>query len=242
MKILIVEDDADTAEYMGKLLARRGFSCEISHNGYEALSAVKSLTYDVVLLDLDIPYITGLEILKKMRKLNVSVPTIAVSGLDDINNKVELLNAGADDYITKPFDSRDLIARVEAVTRRGIGNSSSSIKFGNILIDYSAQSVITEDGAPLYLTRKEYIILELLMHRKPSVVSKEVFLSHLYHNICDEPNPKIIDVFVCKLRKKLLETCGDLNTTPKIRTVWGRGYTIYLDTLENHEEFKSKQA
>lgn len=242
IKILIVEDDAETAQYIAKVLRQKNFTSEILSNGYEALYAVKSNKYDLMLLDMDLPYITGLDLLSRIRKLNISLSTIGVSGLSGVSDKIQLLEAGADDYITKPFDARELLARVEAVNRRGTVYSSSNSKFGNILIDHESQSVTTESGKEIYLTKKEYTILELLIKRKPSVVAKETFLSHLYHNICDEPNPKIIDVFVCKLRKKLINIAGDLDITPKIRTVWGRGYMIHLGQADEYSKPEVKAS
>jgi two-component system cell cycle response regulator CtrA len=246
VKILIVEDHVETGKFLVNALKQKNFVSELLHNGYEALYAMKSVKYDLVLLDIDLPYITGLDLLQRVRKLNISVPIIAVSALCGIKDKIAMLDAGADDYITKPFDHRELISRVEAVNRRGFGSSSSVIRFGNITVNYETQSVYLEDGKLVHLTRKEYTILELLLSRKPSVVCKEVFLSHLYHNVCDEPNPKIIDVFVCKLRKKLIKAAGDHYETPKIKTVWGRGYMIYIGDSEidtqNNRNMNIKKA
>lgn len=229
MKILIVDDDIDTAEYLANLLKKKNFVSEVVHNGYDALHSIKSINYDIVLLDIDLPYINGREVLQKIRKLNINIPLIIISALASIQEKVNVLSFGADDYITKPFDSSEFIARVEAVSRRGAGLSSSKINCGNLTIDITNQMAYVDNMA-LTLTKKEYMILELLITRKNSLICKELFLDHLYSSACDEPNMKIIDVFICKLRKKILTVAKDKDRVPNIRTVWGRGYVMSYDS------------
>lgn len=229
MKILIVEDDSDTAKYIASILKQRHFVSEIVHNGCDALHSIKSINYDLVLLDIDLPYINGRDVLQKIRKLNINVPLIIISALSNIKEKISIFSFGADDYITKPFDSREFIARVEAVARRAIGISSSVVKCGNLSIDITNQVAYVDEYHNIPLTKKEYLILELLVTRKNSLVCKEVFLDHLYSNVCDEPNTKIIDVFICKLRKKILRTAKNKESVPQIKTIWGRGYMMCLN-------------
>jgi len=229
MRALIIEDNPHTSAYIAKILKQKNFVSEIVDSGYDALYALKSGQYDIVMLDIDIPYVNGLEVAKQARKSGLQAPIICLSALTTVNEKVALLDSGADDYITKPFEASELKARVAAVIRRSSGAATSLVTFGNIVIDHRTQSVRTLNNVPIDLTNKEYVILELLINRQPSVVSKDVFLLHLYNNVCDEPNAKIVDVFICKLRKKLISAVGDTPQTPKIGTVWGRGYSIYVE-------------
>jgi two-component system cell cycle response regulator CtrA len=145
-----------------------------------------------------------------------------LSGLAELDHKVKGLGFGADDYLTKPFDKRELIARIQAIVRRSKGHSDSVIRTGKLAVNLDARSVEVE-GHPLHLTGKEYGILELLSLRKGTTLTKEMFLNHLYGGV-DEPELKIIDVFVCKLRKKL--AAAQTGGGEHIETVWGRGYLV----------------
>jgi two-component system cell cycle response regulator CtrA len=150
-----------------------------------------------------------------------------------LDNKIKGLSVGADDYLTKPFDKRELIARIQAIVRRSKVHSDSVIKTGKLAVNLDTRAVKIE-GQPLHLTGKEYGILELLSLRKGTTLTKEMFLNHLYGGM-DEPELKIIDVFVCKLRKKLTAATGGENY---IETVWGRGYVLRepVDELGRGEE------
>ncbi|MEK9844610.1 response regulator transcription factor, partial [Thalassospira sp.] len=144
-----------------------------------------------------------------------------LSGLTETEDKVKGLGFGADDYLTKPFDKVELLARIQAIVRRSRGHAQSMISTGKLNVNLDARTVDV-DGSPLHLTGKEYGILELLSLRKGTTLTKEMFLNHLYGGM-DEPELKIIDVFVCKLRKKIQSaTKGD----NYIHTVWGRGYVL----------------
>ena len=148
-------------------------------------------------------------------------PVIILTALDQVSDRIEGLNAGADDYLTKPFHKDELVARVRAIVRRARGHSESVIRVGNITVDLNAKSVEV-GGRDVHLTGKEYAMLELLSMRKGTTLTKEMFLNHLYGGI-DEPELKIIDVFVCKLRKKLAQANAGEHY---IETVWGRGYVM----------------
>ena len=163
----------------------------------------------------------------------VKIPVLILSGLNGSDDKIKGLGVGADDYLTKPFDKRELIARIQAVVRRSRGHSDSIVKTGKLTVNLDTRRVEV-DGQPLRLTRKEYGVLELLSLRKGTTLTKEVFLNHLYGGM-DEPEQKIIDVFVCKLRKKLTATTGGENY---IETVWGRGYALRdpIDERDRGEE------
>jgi two-component system cell cycle response regulator CtrA len=168
-----------------------------------------------------LPDIDGYEVLRRLRAARVKTPILILSGLADLDNKLKGLGFGADDYLTKPFDKRELIARIHAIVRRAKGHSQSIIKTGKLNVNLDTRTV-EANSHPVHLTGKEYGIIELLSLRKGTTLTKEMFLNHLYGGI-DEPELKIIDVFVCKLRKKLAQACDGENY---IETVWGRGYVL----------------
>ena len=163
----------------------------------------------------------GYEVLRRLRTARVETPVLILSGLTEPDKKVKGLGFGADDYLTKPFDRSELVARIQAIVRRSKGHSQSIIRAGQLSVNLDQRSVEVA-GDPLHLTGKEYGILELLSLRKGQTLTKEQFLNHLYGGI-DEPELKIIDVFICKLRKKLANASGGKNY---IETVWGRGYVL----------------
>jgi len=221
MRILLVEDDISTAKSIELALAAEGIVCDIAATGEEGVDFAKMYDYDIIILDMMLPDIDGFEVLRKFRKNNIKTPVMILSGLTGSDSKVKGLGIGADDYVTKPFNRGELIARIQAIVRRSKGNSSSKLNIGDITLNMESRSVEI-DGKPLSLTSKEYSILELLMLRKGAAIKKETFLSHLYGGI-DEPEIKIIDVFVCKLRKKIQDAAHGTNY---IETLWGRGYTL----------------
>jgi two-component system cell cycle response regulator CtrA len=156
-----------------------------------------------------------------LRASKVKIPVLILSGMQKIEEKIKGLNCGADDYLTKPFNKAELIARIQAVVRRSKGHSESVVRFDKVAINFDTRTV-TVAGMQVHLTNKEYAMLELLAMRRGTVLSKATFLNHLYGNL-DEPEMKIIDVFICKLRKKLADASGGTNY---IATVWGRGYIL----------------
>ena len=160
--------------------------------------------------------------LRRLRDSKVETPVLILSGLVEAENKVKGLGTGADDYLTKPFDKNELIARINAIVRRSKGHSDSVIHTGQLSVNLDAHTVEVESRS-VHLTGKEYGILELLSLRKGTTLTKEMFLNHLYNGI-DEPELKIIDVFVCKLRKKLAKATS--TSEHYIHTVWGRGYVL----------------
>jgi two-component system cell cycle response regulator CtrA len=167
-----------------------------------------------------LPDIEGFEVVRRMRVSRDDTPVLILSGLSRPQAKVKGLGLGADDFITKPFDKAELLARMQAIIRRSKGFSQPSLRVGPLLLNLDSHEVLVGDQ-PVHLTGKEYAILELLVLRKGMVLTKEAFLNHLYGGM-DEPEMKIIDVFICKLRKKLANAGAD----NLIGTVWGRGYMI----------------
>jgi two-component system cell cycle response regulator CtrA len=221
MRVLLVEDDANTAQSIELILKSEGYIVDTTDLGEDGLEIGKLYDYDIIILDLMLPDIDGYEVLRRLRSSRVNTPILILSGLSELDNKIKGLGFGADDYLTKPFDRRELLARIQAIVRRSKGHSESVIKTGKLTVNLDTRTVEVETN-PLHLTGKEYGILELLSLRKGTTLTKEMFLNHLYGGM-DEPELKIIDVFVCKLRKKLSNATGGENY---IETVWGRGYVL----------------
>jgi two-component system cell cycle response regulator CtrA len=202
------------------MLKGAGMVVDQAERGEEASDLVRHYDYDIVVLDLMLPDIEGYEVLRRMRAARIETPVILLSGLTRPQAKVRGLSIGADDFISKPFDPAELLARMQAIVRRSKGFSQPKLKVGPLEIALDSREV-TVNGRIVHLTGKEFAILELLVLRRGMVLTKEAFLNHLYGGM-DEPEVKIIDVFVCKLRKKLAQAGGD----NLIGTVWGRGYMI----------------
>ena len=221
MRVLLVEDDASTARSIELALASEGIVCDTADLGEEGLEIGKIYDYDIIILDLMLPDLDGYEVLRRLRAAKIKTPILILSGLTAPDQKIKGLGFGADDYLTKPFNKGELIARIQAIVRRSKGHSESIIRTGKLAVNLDTRSVEI-DSKSIHLTSKEYGILELLSLRKGSTLTKEMFLNHLYGGI-DEPELKIIDVFVCKLRKKLADEAGGENY---IETVWGRGYVL----------------
>ncbi len=221
MRILLVEDDPTTSRSIELMLTHANLNVYCTDLGEEGVDLAKLYDYDLILLDLNLPDMTGHEVLRQLRMAKVDTPILILTGTDDTENKVRSFGFGADDYLTKPFHREELVARIHAIIRRSKGHSQSVIHTGKIAVNLDAKTVET-DGQTVHLTGKEYQMLELLSLRKGTTLTKEMFLNHLYGGM-DEPELKIIDVFICKLRKKLAEATGGENY---IETVWGRGYVL----------------
>jgi two-component system cell cycle response regulator CtrA len=221
MRVLLVEDDRAMAQSIETMLKSENYICDTTDMGEDGLEIGKLYDYDIIILDLMLPDIDGYEVLRRMRAAKIDTPILILSGLSGLDDKLKGLGFGADDYLTKPFDKRELVARIQAIVRRSKGHAESIIRTGKLAVNLDARTVEVE-GQPLHLTGKEYGILELLSLRKGTTLTKEMFLNHLYGGM-DEPELKIIDVFVCKLRKKLANATGGQNY---IETVWGRGYML----------------
>lgn len=221
MRILLVEDDPTTSRSIELMLTHANLNVYCTDMGEDGVDLAKLYDYDLILLDLNLPDMSGHEVLRQIRLARVETPILILSGSDDTENKLKGFGFGADDYMTKPFHREELVARIHAIIRRSKGHSQSVIRTGAITVNLDAKTVEVE-GKPVHLTGKEYQMLELLSLRKGTTLTKEMFLNHLYGGM-DEPELKIIDVFICKLRKKLAEATGGENY---IETVWGRGYVL----------------
>ena len=221
MRVLLVEDDAATAKSIELMLKSEGYVIDTTDLGEDGIEIGKIYDYDIIILDLMLPDMDGYEVLKSLRDAKVATPVLILSGLTEMDDKLKALGYGADDYLTKPFDKRELVARLQAIVRRSQGHSDSVIETGRLKVNLDSRTADV-DGEMLHLTGKEYGILELLSLRKGTTLTKEMFLNHLYNGM-DEPEVKIIDVFVCKLRKKIQDATDGENY---IETVWGRGYVL----------------
>lgn len=221
MRVLLVEDDPSTKDSIELMLKSAGMVIDSTDMGEDGLEIGKLYDYDIIILDIMLPDMDGFEVLRRLRDAKVRTPVLILSGLIESESKVKGLGSGADDYLTKPFNREELVARIQAIVRRSAGHSQSIIETGKLAVNLDAQTVEAE-GQPIHLTGKEYGILELLSLRKGTTLTKEMFLNHLYGGM-DEPELKIIDVFICKLRKKLSAATQGENY---IETVWGRGYAL----------------
>jgi two-component system cell cycle response regulator CtrA len=221
MRVLLIEDDPTVSKSVELMLQSTNIVCDVTNLGEEGVEISKLYDYDIIILDLMLPDMNGFDVIKRLRNASVKTPILILSGLTETDDKIKGFGIGADDYLTKPFNKNELIARLNAIVRRARGHADAAIKIGRLTINLQTR-IAEVDGEPLPLTSKEYAILELLAMRKGSTLKKEMFLNHLYGGL-DEPELKIIDVFVCKLRKKLAQALdGDFC----IETIWGRGYVL----------------
>jgi len=201
------------------------YTCDL---GEEGIDLGKVYDYDIILLDLNLPDMSGFEVLRKLRAARIATPILILTGLASIEDKIKGLGLGADDFVPKPFHKDELVARIRAIVRRSQGHAQSLIATGPLVVNLDTKTVSVH-GVRINLTSKEYQILELLSLRKGSTLTKEIFLNNIYGGL-DEPEPKIIDVFICKLRKKL---AGASQGHDFIETVWGRGYVLREPTEQS---------
>ena len=228
MRVLLVDDDAAIARSIELMLKIEEINVYRTDLGEEGVDLGKIYDYDIILLDLNLPDISGYQVLRSLRSAKVVTPVLILSGLANIEDKIRGLGLGADDYLSKPFHKDELIARIHALVRRSKGHAQSVIAVGDLIVNLEARNVELR-GQKLHLTAKEYQILVLLALRRGSTLTKEMFLNHLYGGLDDEPDAKIIDIFICKLRKKLANASGGQDY---IETVWGRGYALREPTKQ----------
>ena len=220
MRVLIIDNDSVSVRSMELMMRSEGMATYASDLGEEGYGLGKLYEYDLITLDLNMPDMNGLDVLRRLRAAKVRTPVLVVTAASAIETKLAAFKAGADDYMTKPFHKDELIARIHAVVRRSRGHDEPVLRSGNLTLDLG-QHAAEVDGKPIHLTGKEYQMLELLMLRKGNSQTKDNFLNHLYGGR-DEPEIKIVDVFICKLRKKL----NAAGCTVIVETNWGRGYTL----------------
>jgi two-component system, cell cycle response regulator CtrA len=222
MRILIIEDETGVAKALEAKLHLAGFTTSSTPSGEEGVALAKLYEYDLVVLDLHLPDISGLAVLRELRDAKVRTPVLVLSGGGSLDKMLQCFRLGADDFMSKPYRGEELVARIRAVILRSNGHASPKVRLGDVVIELETKKV-TVASQSLALTRREYQILELLVMRKGGTVTKEAFLNHMYCGR-DEPDEKIVDVYVCKLRKKIAALT---QVGVYIETVWSRGYAIH---------------
>jgi DNA-binding response OmpR family regulator len=218
MRLLVVEDNAALAESVAKLFRSKGYAVDAVDTGDDARTALRTQPYDLVILDLGLPDVDGLEVLRGMRGARSRVPVLVLTARASLQNRVEGLNLGADDYLTKPFALEELEARAGALIRRGVGGASAVISHGRLSLD-TAGRFAALDGVPIELPRRELCVLELLLLRAGQVVEKQTLLEKLF-SYDEEAGVNAIEIYVHRLRKKL-EPSGI-----HVRTIRGLGYLL----------------
>lgn len=220
MKILIVEDEKKLANILKKGFTESDFIVEVAFDGEEGLYMASEFEYDAIILDLSLPKIDGLEILNKIREKGKITPVLILTARSEISDKIKGLNIGADDYVTKPFDFDELLARLNSLIRRSNNKPTPVIKIEDLVINLDAKTVFRA-GNEITLSTGEYNLLEYLSLNKGKVVSRTVLTEHLYSMDFDL-NSNVIDVYINYLRNKI-----DKNFDKKlIQTIRGAGYTI----------------
>ena len=221
VRVLVIEDEPRLAGNIARSLRESaGYAVDIAHDGQEGLFLAESNEYDAILLDLMLPQLDGMQLLGRMRKAGQRTPVLVVTARDDKESVVALLNAGADDYLTKPFDLGELLARTKALIRRGKGQPSPVLSMGDLQLNTVSRSV-QRGGRPVTLTAMEYRVLEYLLHRPRAVISKTELLEHLY-DYNWEKFSNVIEVYISGLRRKL----DNGSAQQLIHTVRGQGYIL----------------
>ncbi len=223
MQILIVEDEIQIAESLKKNLRDEGHNAMIAQDGEAALKLINEIEFDLLLLDWRMPKITGLEVCKQLRKQGNQTPIILLTALGDISNKIEAFNAGADDYITKPFSFDEVLARINAVMRRA-KLSKDVLEFESLTLDLSKRVVTTQDKKYIHLSDKEFDLLRVLVQQKGEIVSKEQLCKQVW-DLNFVPQTNICEATIKNLRKKLEEITGK----KYIKTIYGEGYLLIAD-------------
>ena len=220
MKLLLVEDEKKVASFIKKGLEEEFHNVDIAHNGNEGSAMALQKEYDLIILDIMLPYKDGITVTKELRAEKITTPILLLTAKDKVQDKVEGLDAGADDYLTKPFDFEELIARVRALLRRTENEKTLVLKIKNLLLDTQTHKLKIGNEI-IDLTPKEYAILEFLMRNKNKVVSRTKLTQHVYEYNFD-PDTNVIDVYINKLRSKIESDSGK----EIIQTVRGVGYII----------------
>ena len=216
MRLLVVEDEPDLASTLRKSLVEEGFAVDVVADGQDALWQASSVSYDVVILDLMLPGLSGIEILQRLRAAGNRVPVLVLTARDGSADKISALNTGADDYLTKPFTFAELLARVRALIRRSAGVASPVVQLGSVSIETSARRV-SRDGINIELSPKEFALLEFLALHRVKLVTRSMLQDHIYDDE-DATMSNVVDVYVASLRRKLGRDV--------IRTRRGEGYII----------------
>ena len=222
MRILLIEDDERLVESLGARLREAGYALDVSTDGVEGLYVGEEFPVDLAIIDLGLPGLNGLEVIRRLRQGGRDFPILVLTARSDWQDKVEGLEAGADDYLTKPFQVEELMARINALLRRAGGHARPTVELGPITVDLSAQRVY-RDGAEIELTTYEFKVLQYLVMHPDEVVTKTDLSEHIYEEDADRDS-NVIEVFIGRLRRKI-DPDGALNP---IETLRGRGYRLAL--------------
>ncbi len=222
MRTLIVEDDDSVARFLAQAMREAGYNPVATDNGADALHLARTESFDIILLDVMIPQPNGFEVARRLRASKVMTPILIITARDALEDKIEGLDSGADDYIVKPFQIAELLARVRALLRRGV-HSPTVLSVGDLSLDPAARQIIRA-GKTVYLSATEYKLLEYLMRNAGRVVTRSMILDHVWQYDFDG-NDNVLDVYINYLRNKL----GRHNKTPLIHTVRGVGYRMAVD-------------
>jgi DNA-binding response OmpR family regulator len=220
MEILIAEDEYPIAATLQKHFLDEGIHSIIASDGEQALKLFNSINFDLVLLDWKMPKFTGLEVCKKIRVQNEKIPILLITALGDISNKVEALNAGADDYITKPFSFDEVLARINAIIRRS-ANSNDILEFEELKLDIDKRKVFTSAGRDIHLTDKEFDLLKFMMRNKGVIVNKDLLCKEIW-DLNFTPQTNICEAAIKNLRKKI----EDITGKNYIKNIYGEGYIL----------------
>ena len=237
MRVLIIEDETKVAANIAEALRENsGYAVDLAADGIRGIDLASELTYDLIILDLMLPRMSGIDVLNHIRKEKSPTPVLVLTAVSEKQSIVELLNAGADDYLAKPFDLGELLARAKALIRRGKGVSHPKLAFGNLQVDTIEKSVAL-NNTPVELSPTEYRILEYMMHHPKSIVSKQGILEHLY-DYNWERHSNVIEAHVSNLRRKLSPPGAGTAGNSYIQTLRGRGYRLVAPThaLTNNDE------
>lgn len=216
MRALVVEDDKDLARQLTEALVESGYAVDTAHDGEEGHFLGDTEPYDAIVLDIGLPVMDGIEVLEQWRAAEIATPVLILTARDRWREKIAGLDAGADDYVTKPFQMEEVLARIRALVRRSTGNTSPVLTVGAVALDPSA-SVVTVDERQVKLTAHEYKLLAYMMHHKDKVLSRTELIEHIYAQDFDKDS-NTIEVFVGRLRKKL--------GVDVIHTIRGLGYKL----------------
>ncbi|MGE5351800.1 MAG: response regulator [Acidobacteriota bacterium] len=220
MKVLLVEDEKKVASFIRKGLEEEYYTVDVAFDGRQGRELALSQEYDLIILDIMLPFVNGIMLLKEIRDNKISTPVLLLTARQSVENKVEGLDAGADDYLTKPFAFEELLARIRALLRRKETEKSLSLKAGDLTLDLQRHSV-TRNGVEISLTPKEYAVLEFLLRNKNKVISRTRLSEHVYDYHFDT-DTNVIDVYINKLRNKIDKDFDK----QLLYTIRGVGYSI----------------
>ncbi|MBT4889305.1 MAG: response regulator transcription factor [Rhodospirillales bacterium] len=226
MKILVVEDDKKLSDLLVNILEAAGFVCDVAYDGMTAHELGFTEHYDAALLDLGLPELDGISVLQEWRDAKRNMPVLILTARGRWSEKLAGFNAGADDYLTKPFEAEEVVIRLRALIRRSAGHASPELKYGGITLD-TMSGRVSNDGIPLVLTSLEFRILSYFMHHPNRIISRTEFLEHAYGSDAD-PDSNVIDVIMGRLRKKLNQSV--------ISTIRGQGFRFDAPDEQSHHQ------